>query len=137
MGRPVSRGEKEIKQVANVLLENDTEFAERFQRDSKNIYKLLIKSLKKIVEGKALDTVVDRKNGTVVNVPVSSAVVVAAARVLKELVIDKMISDKKETRTTVKGPMVTDLKKALEEIEGQKRREGKIVQLRAVGEKGI
>ena len=112
------------------LLDEDPEFLKKLKVDTKVSYRVCRKALMDIIQGKVMDKVVVRRKveglvlTSIEEVPVPRAVVVQACAKLKELTLDKMLSDKKTTRS---GKMSDyrkgsdgDLESILARIEAQK-----------------
>lgn len=117
-------------------MDKDTEKAfdrvqENIKAHSEKDLKTLRKYLLRVVNGKEVDQKVTAK-GDIVCVPVPAQVRVMAARALKEMVIDKTISDKKESiqKTDVKFTVVEACKAVHErkekELEAELEKKGKL-----------
>lgn len=99
------------------------------QKDLKTLRKYLLR----VVNGKEKDQKVTAK-GDIVIVPVPAQVRVMAARALKEMVIDKTVSDKKEStqKTDVKFTVV-DAVKAVHERKEKELELEKAGKLKRIG----
>ncbi len=113
----------EKKQVIDALLDSDPDFLNDLRTKTKDAFNACYKHLLKIVEGKVKEERFDAKTGVIFKVAMGHDTRVRAAKVLKELTLDKMISDRKDTgREKDKGKGMT-IEEAIKVIEQRKRAE--------------
>ena len=125
MGGFGSGREKEKSTTAELIL-SDKEFAENVILKTIQDYNTVLDMLMKIIKGEEQDYVLDSKNGVLISRPPSLGDRVKAAKVWKEMTLDKVISDKK----TVAMPesqanLFQDFVDAIQEVE--KKIDGKII----------
>lgn len=107
------------------LLMNDETFKDCVKRETVSNYQTVLDMLMGVMTGKLEDQVFDSKNGVMVSRKASLADKVKAAKVWKEMTLDKIISDKKTFGEEGQG-MLFDLHDILngvaEEVRGRKQR---------------
>jgi len=111
------------KVVSDDLLARDIEFRRELLRRAKEAYSVVYDYLLAVVEGRAEGEERMTAKGDVIYVKASHDVRVKAAKVLKELTMDKVVADKRDSGSEKDKGSGMDLREALLEIEKQKREE--------------
>ncbi len=131
-GRPA--GSRDKRRVVNELLASDPVFLSELADRSKQAYGVMYVYLLDLVEGRGEEEQRVTNRGDIVGVKVSHDVRVKAAKVLKELTLDKVLADKRDAGHERGKDAGTGLRDALMEIEKQRRKARESGKLKEIGE---
>lgn len=111
----------------DALLEADPVFMEKLKKNAAKDYKLIRRTLKGIINGTIEDVRFSRVGSVVTEVTKEASIdqKLKAAKQLKEMEIDKQISDKKEGKKDKNSGKWVDPKESLEEIAAKMEKEKK------------
>ena len=104
------------KETMVELLMNDEEFKESITLKTVAEYSTVINMLMNIIRGEEKDEVFDSKNGVMVERSTPLDVRVKAAKVWKEMTLDKVVSDRKVVDNKLQGSLF-DLPKMVSEVD--------------------
>jgi len=130
-GRP-PKSEKR-KSVLEEIIAHDPTFQKDMVEKAKDAFALVYSYLTDLVEGRGEGEERMSAKGDIVTVKPSHDVRVKAAKVLKELTIDKVVADKRDSGNEKGRDAGIDLREALMEIEKQRqkaKKEGKLADIR-------
>lgn len=111
--------------LAGELLMNDDQFKQCVTKETVSNYQTVLTTLMGVITGELEDQVFDSKNGVMVSRKASLADRVKAAKVWKEMTLDKVISDKKSFGEGEQG-MLFDFHTIISEVADQVRDRKKV-----------
>jgi hypothetical protein len=118
-----AKGKSKKDQMFDYLLDSDTDFMADVNAKAKEAFNKAYETLTAIVDGEVTDERFDAKSGEIIRLKVTSDTKVKAAKALKELTIDKLLSDRRDSghdKDKGKGASLDD---ALKEIGKLKKKE--------------